>query len=77
VLVTVEPRFAVVEPERSPIELAVARVEPAIDPVGARAIMLIDTGVSPLDTRVCTVHAGLTAIEVSLEPVVVRCSGCD
>jgi hypothetical protein len=71
-LVSVEPGLATIEPERSPIELTVACVEPAVDPVGARPITPIDTGISSLDARVCAVHPGLTVIEASLQPVVVR-----
>jgi hypothetical protein len=75
VLSAIEPRFATVEPERAPVELTIARVELTIDPVRARAIALIDAPVPALDSRVCTVHAGLSVIEPTLQAVVVRRGG--
>jgi hypothetical protein len=75
VLVAIEPGLATIEPERSLVELTVARVEPAVEPLRTRPIVLIHTGIPALDPRVCTVDSGLTVIEASLGTVVVRRGG--
>ena len=69
-------RFAPIEPERALIELAVAPIEPLVEPLRARPVVPFHAAVAALDLAIAVLDVPLPLLEASLDPIVVASRPC-
>jgi len=68
--------LAPIEPERALVELAVAPIEPLVEPLRARAVVPFHAAVPLLDLPIAVLDVPLSMLEASFDPIVVASRPC-
>jgi hypothetical protein len=65
------PLFAPIEPERALVQLAVATIEPLVEPFRARAVVPFHATIAPLDLTVAVLDVPFAVLQPSFGAIAV------